>query len=280
MGFRQNSAIQVSGNSFFQFTVDETVRGLGAVAPRSITYSRNRGGFLYYDGYYLFDQTGSILTTPLTAPISNSVDSADSNIIRGYANFVGSELWLSLPIGGSRNTHTYIFEMDAPQHWKSYDFGVIDMILMDVDTTIQNFRPGRWLMILDNDLMYNWGVIDTAFDNKGGDTILARYESKFFFDDNQGIRERVFTVDIYGEATSAGANDSLWIIVSQNKGNRADTVLIIPDFTDEERDMAAFNVVCDNFSIGWYDNGIGDYSIIGYTVEGAGWEKGRKPREI
>lgn len=277
LGFRQNSIVQISGHSFFQFTIDDVISGLGAVAPRSVIYARNRGGFASYDGYYLFDGAGNIGEPAASLPISNSIDSADTNIIRAFAAPVGTEIWLSLPIGGTRNSHTYILNLEPPQHWKSYDFGVIDMIQMETDTTLQDFRAGRYLMILDNDSMYNWGYKDTVFDNRGKDTIIARYESKFFFDDNQGIRERVFSVDIYGEATSAGANDSLWIIVSQNKGNRADTVLIIPDFTDEQRDRATFNVVCDNFSIGWYDNGIGDYSITGYKVEGAGWDEGRKP---
>ena len=277
MGFRQNSIVQISGHSFFQFTIDDVIRGLGSVAPRSVIYSRNRGGFASYDGYYLFDGAGNVGDPAASMSISNSIDSADTNIIRAFAAPVGSEIWLSLPIGGTRNSHTYILDLEPPQHWKSYDFGVIDMIQMEVDTTLQDFRAGRYLMILDNDSMYNWNYKDTAFDNKGGDIIVARYESKFFFDDNKGIRERVFSVDIYGEASSAGANDSLWVYVSQNKGARVDTVLIIPDFTDNVIDRATFNVLCDNFAIGWVDNGIGDYSITGYKVEGAGWDAGRKP---
>lgn len=268
---RQNSVLNFSGHSFFQFIISQKIRNVGLTAPRSLSQSRGRGTILYHDGLYRFSLDATVSPEPMTELIKNSIDSADSNIHRGFVGFVDDELWLSLPIGTDYNSHTYIYDQYPVPHWKSYDFGVKDLVPFEFNSTYRAFQTGGWLFIADNDTIYRWNEKDTAFDGGGKDTIVARLQTKYFFDDYN--REQIFFVDIFGE----GTGDSLWVILNQDKGQIADTVLIVLDFTDKKVDRAKFNKICYNAAVGWYDNGLGDYKITGFRIGYIVKDKGRAP---
>ncbi len=269
---RQNSVVNFSGHSFFQLIINQKIRNVGLTAQRSLSQGRGRGTILYHDGLYEFGLDASVSPEPMTELIKNSIDSADTNIHRGFVGFVDDEMWLSLPINTSFNSHTYIYDRSPVPHWKSYDFGIKDMVQFEFDTTHREFKTGQWLFIADNDTIYRWNDNkDTAFDGGGADIIIARLQTKYFFDDYN--REQIFYVDIFGE----GTGDTLYVILDQDKGQIADTVPILLNFTDKKVDRARFNKICYNAAVGWYDNGLGDYKITGFRIGYVVKDKGRAP---
>ena len=302
--FRQNSISQLTGTSFYQFTVDELSNNVGLAAPKTLAYSGENVFFSHSTGVYILGKFGGVSNVPISTPISNTVDSVGINIQRAVGKNIGREYWYSILIDSDssywmadtaaindssdctsglgancdsitfneNNDKTYIYSETPLPHWKCYDFGINDATLFDDDTTITDFRTQRWIIAKDNDSLYRWNYSDT--DTLDDTThVIATYQSKYFFDDN--IREKILYLDIYGDGTS----DSLLVTFYDKKdGAKAGTVVKIDtlytDFTNGLKDRIYLDNLVTRLSIKIQDFGEGNYTITGYDIGYIPWDEG------
>lgn len=265
LAFRQNSVYEVAGLSFFQFTVQEVMSGIGLGAPQSLAKRNNTVIFAHSSGVY---ELGS--NVPLTQTIANSYDSMASSLEQIWGGFVDDEYWLSGRIGGSGpNNVTFVFSPQPSPHWKRYDFGVQDALQFDYDTLTNEFRTDRYILLRGDDSLYRWNyTADDTTDNTH--RINAVWESKYFLE-GPG-RKKLFWVEIDG----TGDIDSLTISVLTNLGEGQTIVRqVAPDFTDEKIDRFRIDAIADNFSIKLADNGKGNYIIHRLILGWKPWDQGR-----
>lgn len=263
--FRQNSVWGLSGNSFYQFSLDKVAPGVGLEAPRTLSQGRIGIFFVHRSGVYIINQP-----TPMSLPIQATVDAVRAYIQDSWGLVIGDEYWWSVGLSGSDPEVTYIFSPIPTPHWKSYSFGVRDAIIWDWDTSTVDFNSRRYILALDNDSLYQWGDCDTCTTD-GGRVFIAKYQSKAFLDNGMN-REKIFYVDIDG----SGTLDSLKVFVIDKLGT--DTLfsqMVAVDFSDNKKDRVIVNKILKDCTIRFEDQGAGDYRIEGYVIGWVPWDGGR-----
>ena len=270
LAFRQNSVMQISGLTFYQYSVDEILTEVGLTAPRTLLKNQR--------GVYFVHQTGLWklgMTDPLSVPIGNLVDSVGGRLNQSVAQTVNGEYWWSVPLDDTSNSHTLIWVESPKPHWKKYDFGFNDAVYFNPDTLSWDFTVTDLIIARDNDTLYQ--IDFTSRDTLDGvDTIYAVFQSKYFFAENND-REQIHWIDLDG----TGTTDSLRIIFYRNYGENKpgvpfDTVVFSPDFSDHIQDRVQVGAICHNFSLRIEDFGMGNYSLKGYTIGWQPWDRGNE----
>lgn len=268
--FSQNSIFQLTGFSFFQFSIDQIVAGIGCSAPMSVAEGLNKVYFAHSSGIYRMSRFGGLSDVPLSIAIKTSYDSIGTRLQRAFGAAVGEEYWFSCAIGSEFNNRTYIFSDVPKPHWKVYTFGLQHATLFDTDTTSLDFDTKRWILVRPDDTaLYEWGYASDTLD--GSDEFIRKYQGPFFFRDQN--RERVMYVDIDG----VGTVDSLMVTLyywDEPNSVAVDSVVIQPDFSDTFRDRAKFNKTLPNCSVAIRDFGNGQYTITGYSIGYIPWDEG------
>lgn len=270
LAFRQNSVMQISGLTFYQYSVDEILTEVGLTAPRTLLRNQR--------GVYFAHQTGLWklgMTDPLSVPIGNLVDSISGRLNQSVAQTVNGEYWWSVPLDDTSNSHTLIWVESPKPHWKKYDFGFNDAVYFNPDTLSWDFTVTDLIIARDNDSLYQ--IDFTSRDTLDGvDTIYAVFQSKYFFAENND-REQIHWIDLDG----TGTIDSLRVIFYRNYGENKpgvpfDTVVFSPDFSDHIQDRVQVGAICHNFSLRIEDFGMGNYSLKGYTIGWQPWDRGNE----
>jgi hypothetical protein len=269
LAFRQHSIVMIQGLSYYQYTIEEIMDGLGLTAPMSLVRHKRQVYFAHQTGLYKLGQA-----EPLSATIQPTIDSVGAKLQRSFGSIVENEYWWSVPVVAEENDRTLIYSDIPTPHWKSYSFGGRGVVQFDSDTTEPDFRSDKYIILHDNDSLWRWNYDDTT-SRDGVDSITAIYQSKYFFEG--GGREKIHYVDLFGTGTS----DSLWLIFYKNYGESKpgvafDSVAFIPDFSAERRNRVVVRHICENFSLRIEDRrGVGDYTIKGYVIGWQPWDGGK-----
>lgn len=278
--FRQNSIYGLSGLSFFQFNLEKLVAGVGLSAPRSLTANKNIINFLHESGAYEMSTGGGLSHPPISWVIKNSIDSVGTNLRRGIGKAVGDDWWLSLPVSGNaadsvRNNQTYIYSRTPTPHWKTYSFGINDIVLYDKDTLALDYATDKFIFASGTDSLFQWGDVTASTDN--GALIQCKYRSKYFFHEGEAPirREKIFYVDFFGKHIG-GLTDTLMVTFYEESKGAVDSVKFQPNFSDRKVDRVFFNRISDNCSIGWRAYGLAVDEISGFTIGFLPWDDGMK----
>jgi len=277
--FRQNSIYGLSGLSFFQFNLEKLVSGVGLSAPRTLTVNKNLINFLHESGAYEMSMAGGLSNPTISWVIKNSLDSIGTNLRRSVAKPVGDDWWLSVPIDSTAvdstsNNQTYIYSRTPTPHWKSYSFGIKDIVLFDKDTLALDYATDKFIFVSGTDSLFQWG--DKAIDLDNGQRIISKYQSKYFFHEGEGPirREKIFYVDFFGKHIVGGLDDTLMVTFYEESKGAVDSVKFVPKFRDRKVDRVTFNRISDNCSIGWRAYGLSEYEITGFTIGFLAWDDG------
>ena len=278
--FAQFSCWRFTGRTFYQYQLSPISNYVGLSASRTVTRIGSDIYFYHSTGVYQLPIYGSISDIPVSFSIQNSLDSFMINQQRATAANIGGEYWLSLDFA-SGIQQTYIYSKTPIPHWKSYDFGFYAAVSFDVDTLSGQFNPNRWLLALTTQkgaggylYQFRTDSLDTmdVYKNDAGDTFLykiyATYQSKRFFEGRE--REKIFWLDIVGQGTA-----STITLTFYDEETPFDTVVFLPDFTDEKRDRIVVDHIVTDFSVRWQDDGKGQYRIEGYEIGWIPWSGGR-----
>lgn len=258
--FRQNSIFGLMGLSFFQFRTYEIANNVGLASPATLDGDNNQLYFFYKAGVYALGQGGGVSKDPVSLPIQNSIDSI-GNPLTAVGKVINGEYWFSASIDDTTvNNKTYVFSQHPIPHWKSYSFGIKDAAMYDYNSNVYDYSVGKWILLINNDSLYGWNYsADDTLD--GNDTIIAVYQSKYFFDDQ--AREKILYIDIVG----TGICDSLLLTFYGDYGqDTLNSVVKSIDFTSGERQRVKVDHTTNNFSVKIQDYGMGDYVIKGYTI--------------
>jgi hypothetical protein len=266
--FRQNSIVSFTGLSFYQYDIQTISNDIGITAYNSLIYGNQGIYFLHNTGFYRMNGDGGIQYPSLSLPIQNSLDSI-SNYNLVWADIIGDDIWLSVPIDTNVNNRTFIYNLTSG-NWKSYDFGIKDGIMIDYDTTKYIYPTSKWIFIKNNDSLFRWNYFDNDTLD-GSELIQAEYQSKYFLDDPD--REKILYIDLIG----SGICDSLRFVFYDNYGDSIGTKLLMPDFTTKQRQRVKVDHIVENFSFKIHDYGTGDYKILGYKIAYIPWGE-RKER--
>jgi hypothetical protein len=274
--FRQHSIYGLSGLSFFQFNLEKLVSGVGVSAPRTLTANKNIINFLHESGAYEMSTSGGLSSPPISWVIKNSLDSIGTNLRRSVGKAVGDEWWLSAPIASTANNQTYIYSRTPTPHWKSYSFGINDIVLYDKDTLALDYATDRFIFASGTDSLFQWRT-DSLVTTDNGTLIQAKYQSKYFFHEGEGPirREKIFYVDFFGKYFS-GALDTLMVTFYEESKGAVDSVKFVPNFSNRKVNRVTFNRISDNCSIGWRSYGLAIYEITGITIGWNSWDEGKK----
>lgn len=266
--FSQNSVWQISGLSFSNFQIGQLTSNVGLTAPRSVGLGLNEIYFAHQTGVYKFGRFEGIGKYPVSLMIKSVIDSIGSNLKEAFGAMVGEEYWFSAPINDTLSK-TYIYSEVPQPHWKEYSFGVRDAIQFDRSAKAGQFGSNRWVLLRENDSLYEFGAGDTL---DGAAAYVATYQSKAFFD-NGNQREKIEYIDL--QAT--GECDSLQVTVYDNYGeDSVFSAVLSTDFTDNDRDRIAVNKIVRNCTVKINDFGSGDYQLQGYVIGFIPWDNGRK----
>jgi len=267
--FRQNSIYSLTGANLYQYNLQPVSNSVGLAAPASLAEGRTGLYFLDHMGAYKFGN----FQQRLSLPIDLTIDSLEDRRQRAVGAVVNGQYWLSLPITDS-SWKTYVYSEEIRPHWSCYDFGFRDALLFDIDTARADVRSEQWVLAGTNDTMYQWigGATDTL---DGKDTIIATYQSKYFFESQGRVKALYF--DLYG----SGEADTVTLTFYENYGPQSTPVAVlthtfVPDFTDHNVDRVPIDRIVDNLSVKITDNGRGDYTIKGYNIGFVPWDQGRQ----
>lgn len=264
MALRQNSIVVIGGLSFYQYSIEEAIRGVGLSAPRSVASGANRVYFAHTTGIYEFSRFGGPDDRPISWPIANSIDSLIDSLPQSWGQIINGNYWWSA------DSVTYIYDQFPVPHWKTYSFGVRDAAEFDYDPEVRDYRPNKVILALDNDSLYRWGYDDTATTDAGA-AFTARFKTKAFLEGPN--RKRVWWLQINGTGTC----DSLKLTYYDDNGR--DSVgydILYPDFSDNVVDRIAINRLFTNFAFRLEDFGAGDYTIYGYEFAWQPSDGGKK----
>ena len=272
--FRQNSIYGLSGTSFFQYDLNKLISGVGLTAPRSLAFNKGIISFLHRSGLYQMGVQGGLSDPPVSWVINNSLDSVGANLRRTIGKTVGDEYWLSPPINSTANNEVYIYSRTPSPHWKTYSFGINDIVLFDTDTLALDYAADQFVFVSGTDSLFEWG--DDTIDTDAGTLIKSKYQSRYFFDEGEAPirREKIFYVDFFGH-DFAGVPDTLSVYFYERSQGLVDSVRFLPDFNSRKVNRVTFNRIADNCSIGWRASGLGNYEITGYTIGWRAWDSGR-----
>ncbi len=279
LAFRQNSVMQLTGLTFYQFDIQEVIADAGLTGRRTLVTGLNDVFFAHTTGLYQFSRFGGISKIPISLPIQNTVDSAKTRIQRSVGHLIEGEYWWSLSVDTNAtgeetgNTRTYIYAQYPVPHWKEYSFAVNAMAPYNFDTTASDFETHKFIMIRSDDSLYRWGYEDTSTTDANAN-FTAHYQSKYYFE--APGRERIHYIDFYG----SGSATDMVIVFYKNYGEGIagvpfDSVTFSPNFDDGKRDRVKVDAVVENFSIRIHDNGTGGYQLRGYNIGWQQWDRGK-----
>lgn len=266
--FRQNSVMGLQGTTWFQYSVDQVKAGVGLTARGTLVRDNSNIFFAHISGMYVLGNPVAI-----SEAIQPIVDSVGDKMQRSVAAMVGQELWWSVAVVAEKNDRTLVFSPRPKAHWTQYSFGLESIALHDYDTTQVDYVAERYLLSTDLDSLWRWNYNNTdSLD--GADTIIAEYQSPYFFEG--GGRDHILWIDILG----TGEIDSLMLTFYRNYGETKpgvpfDSLVLRPDFSDAKRDRAIVGAICENFSLRIRDYGMGDYTLKGFKIGYIPWDGGK-----
>lgn len=265
--FRQNSVVALEGLSYYQYSIDNIITGVGLTAPATALLHRNQVFFAHRTGLYRLGGEQA-----LSVSIRATIDSVGSKIQRSVGAIVDNEYWWSVAVVAEENDRTLIYSDDPVPHWRTYDFGTRGVVQFDSDSTEADFRTDKYIILRDS--LWEWGYQETDTTD-GGTPIQAIYQSKYFFEG--GGREMIEYVELEGKGTP----DSLILYYYEKHGDSlppmpVDSIVVTPDFTDKTRDRYKIERVCYNFSLRIRDPGTGDWVLTGYKIGWQPWDGGKR----
>ena len=263
---KQNTILELYGLSFYQFTLRKITRNIGLSFRRALIAHNTGIYFGHITGLYRMGN----YEAPLSLPIQNSTDSINDTLGSPYLSAVSDEIWYAVPVDDTVNNKVYIYTAFPNPHWKCYTMNINGIVNYDIESQYDKFVTDRFLL-LSNDSLWKWNYSsDDTLD--GVDTIIATYQSKYFFDDGDW-REKIVYIDIQG----TGVCDSLTFTFYGDFGqDTLDTRTVAMDFQSQEKQRIKVDKITNNFSVKIQDFGMGDYVIKGYVIGYVdNWDNGR-----
>lgn len=269
--FRQNSIFLLSGLSYYQYSLDEIVSGIGLLSPRTVASEKNKIYFLHNTGVYEIFKSSPVPGEPISIFIQNTIDSISG--VNNFGEIVNGEYFLGSCINSDTINKTYIYSSFPKPHWKSYSFGLKDAVAFDMDTSNVSYSPDKYVFLLADNKLYRWNysTADTLDDTL---SFIATYQSKYFLDNP--IREKLLYIDLKGKGICDSLIVSLYDRIDTDKDGiliRTDTVYV--NFADHLKDRLYYDEIVTRLSVKIQDFGLGDYTLDGYDIGYLIWDEGK-----
>ncbi len=267
MIFRQNSILQLSGLSYFQYRITELIAQVGVSAPRSLAYGANETFFAHTTGVYDVKRFQTPDDRPVSWVIKNTVDSVGDKMPRTWGGIFQGEYWWSVAITSEINEKSYVYGDFPAPHWRCYTFGLQDATLFDYDTTELDYRTDQWILLRENDSLYRWNY--TTTDSDGTVPFVGKLKTKAFLE-GPGKKKILWL-----EIVANGSCDSLGLTFYDNEGSEAiETKRVAVDFDDDRTRIKVDHIMRD-FAFKIEDDSLGDYTLTGFRFAWIPWEDGQ-----
>lgn len=273
--FRQNSIVELSGFSFYQFQANILTENVGLSAIRSLAGWGTDLYFVHTSGVYHIGSSG---LERISQSIQATWDSCSVNQIRWMVgSIVNNEYWLMIPTASGKPSGTYIY--DQYGKWRYYGFVYDDIISYSADTNQYDYTDGY--MFIRNDTLFeiNNGYTDN------GKAIVREWQSKIYFSGPGRVKVNWFDFEAFSTIDSIKIypyRDNGYILpqkVLKYPYTKFGAISYTDPTTGLMRYRLALNEICDNFWFKIKVYGGSSYPTTGelqsITINYTPWDEGK-----